>query len=90
LSSLAFRREWNIRAKLFCVRGFAAVKTAAFLSIFAAAATAAISIAAIPAVPGGAASSAAPQTSVIRKALKDDSITVTASALIVSDWPLHA
>jgi hypothetical protein len=90
MSSLAFGREWKIRGKLSCVRGFAVVKTAAFLSIFAAAATAAISIAAIPAVCGSAASSAAPQTSVIRKVSKEDLIIGTVSSPIVSDWPRHA
>jgi len=87
MSSLAFGREWHTRAKLFCVRGFAGLKTAVFLSGSAATAIVGISIAATTAAPRDAASSVAPQTCVISKASKEDSTIGTASGPIGSGWP---
>jgi hypothetical protein len=87
MSSLAFGREWHTRAKLFCVRGFVGLKTAAFLSGSAVPATGDSTTAAIAAAPKDAASSVVPQTCVISKASKEDSITGTASGPTGSGWP---
>jgi hypothetical protein len=77
MSSLAFEREWNLQPKLFCVRGFAGLKVVVFPSGSAAAATGDSSIAVTSAAAKGVASSDAPQTSVISRALKAGSITAT-------------
>jgi hypothetical protein len=75
MSSLAFEREWNLQPKSFCVRGFAGLKVVVFLSGFAAPATVGSSIAVTSAAAKGVASSDAPQTSVISRALKAGSTT---------------
>jgi hypothetical protein len=77
MSSLAFERGWNLQPKSFCVRGFAGLKVVVFLSGFAAPATGDSSIAVTSAAAKGVANSAAPQTSVISRALKAGSITAT-------------
>ena len=87
MSSLAFGREWHTQAKLFCVRDFAGLKTAAFHSGSAVTAIVGSSIAATSAGPRDAASSVAPQTCVISKASKEDSITGTASGPTGSGCP---
>ncbi len=87
MSSLAFGREWHIQMKLFCVRGFAGPKTAAFLSGSAVPATGDSSIAATGAAPKGAVSSDVPQTSVISGVWKEGSITGTASVRTGSGLP---
>ena len=79
MSSLAFEREWNLQPKLFCVRDFAGLKVVAFLSGSAAPATGDSSIAVTSAAAKGVASSDAPQTFVISRALKAGSITATVS-----------
>ncbi|HLO25002.1 MAG TPA: hypothetical protein VK187_02735 [Geobacteraceae bacterium] len=87
MSSLAFGREWYIQVKLFCVRGFAGLKIAAFLSGSAAPAIGGSSIAATAAAPKGAVSSDALQTCVISGASKESSITGTASVPTGNGWP---